>query len=544
MRLWLLLLACLASMSAAEAAAAVRPGKAEVSVRMTPEGVRATYRLDRAVTRFAFAAADSVRGGDFEMVTPGLAITEDAVAGPLPFGRFELLIRPMRQERDAKYPAHFRIGGGGVVYAPALLGDPKAWRTRIAYVTALGDVRLPRGSADQGFVFIGPRALLTEDRQISVVADPATPAWLIERARTALAGAVSAYTEALGVPLPRKPLLIVRHQGGERSFNVGDVTPGPVTALRFHGDAWVTHDALAAKAIESFIHHEAFHFWNGGVAGHAEGTPTWLHEGGAEYAALLAGRKSGLLSDGDVAGSLGGALQRCQTGLQSAGDKALGSFAFLPANLRYPCGMAIQWAADLHIRGASGGRRTVLNAWREVIGGAARRKSRQYTLADFYSAAGIASGEALAPIALLVRQSGAERWDALGPALNRLGAEVVQAPSVPGRRAALLFHVLRENCTALPPNTGFGFYTDEGKVKLDAPAGCGVLAGDPPLATVEGGDPFEVPLETYAAVQRKCAAKAPVIFVTADGRTIEAACSKPLAPAPNEYRVIRWSPAH
>jgi hypothetical protein len=539
--LWLILAALLPA-SAAAAAPEPKRGTATVTVRMAPDGVNASFLLDRPVTEFAFAEADVVRNGEFELRTPGLAFAKDKVTAACPFRRFDVKIRPMTQERDAKYPAHFRVGSGGVVYAPALKGEPTQWRTRLDFVTRPGEVRVTGGQPADGFVFLGPQALRVEHAQIVVVAGPQTPKWLVERSGSALASAISAYSAALGAPLPLKPLLIVTHQPGERNFNVGDVTPGAVTALRFHRAAWLQPDAQAEKTIQSFMLHEAFHFWNGGLASHAAGTPAWLHEGGAEYAALLAGAHSGLLSGDDAGRRLSEALGKCRLALQASGDKALDSFAFLPAQLRYPCGMAIQWAADLHIRAASGGKRNVLDAWAATIAAARRREARSYALADFYAAAGIASPGSVVPIHMLVRQSGASRWDGMAAAYNRLGADVAQVPSPTGRRAALLFHLLRENCRDLPDGTGFGFYIDGTIVKLDGPKGCGVLAGDPVLKAIEGGDPFEMPIATYAAVQRRCAAGGPVIIAAGDGRRIEAACAKPLADAPQDYLVRLWRP--
>jgi hypothetical protein len=249
-----------------------------------------------------------------------------------------------------------------------------------------------------------------------------------------------------------------------------------------------------------------------------------------------------MLSDGDAARRLGEALGKCRSALQASGDKALGSYQFLPAQFRYPCGMAIQWAADLHMRKASGGARNVLHAWRDMIGAARKRETRRYGLADFYAAAGLGSAATLRPLALLAQDSGPARWDALAGAFNALGAEVTQVPSPNGRRAALLFHLLKENCRNLPNGTGYGFYIDGTTVKLDGPEGCGALAGDPLLKAVEGGDPFAMPLETYAAVQRKCAAKAPVAITLADGRSIGAPCATPLADAPKDFLVTRWRP--
>jgi hypothetical protein len=518
-------------------------GTATATVRLAGEGLHAEIVLDRAVARFAFAEAAVVREGEFELLTPGLTLKDDVVTAPAPFRRIALRIRPMTQERDAKYPAFFRIGEGGVVYAPALRADPAAWRTRLRFRTAPGHVRAPSsGKVGDGFVFLGPARLRSEDRAIVVVADPGMPAWLVERARTGLADAVAAFTAALDAPLPRKPVLILRHQDGERSFNVGDVTPGAVTSLRFHGPAWLQPDETAGRNVQAFILHEAFHFWNGGIASHAPGTPTWLHEGGAEYAALLVGHGAGVLTDAEVRRRLSEALQRCRLGLQNQGDKGLGEIGFLSNQLRYPCGMVLQWAADLHLRRTGAGARTVLDAWADTIRAAHRRPSRSYGLADFHAAAGLGDGE-FEPVALLVERSGPERWQALPSALNALGAEVAQMPTAESRRAALLFHVLRQNCRDLPPGTGIGFFVDGRAVKLQSPAGCGVLAGDPPLAGIEGGDPFDMTPETYAAVQRKCAAGAGVILATADGRTLSAACAAPLPAAPEDYVVERWLPA-
>jgi hypothetical protein len=104
----------------------------------------------------------------------------------------------------------------------------------------------------------------------------------------------------------------------------------------------------------------------------------------------------------------------------------------------------------------------------------------------------------------------------------------------------LIFHLLRQNCTSLPANSGFGFYTHESSIQLQSPKGCGTLEGDPMLKTIEGGDPFALSEATYEAVQRRCAAGAPVTIVTADDRTLAAACARPLAPAPMDFEVRQW----
>lgn len=520
-------------------------GRATVEVSMAPDGLRAVVALDRPTTRFAFSPADVVRAGDFELLTPGLKLSDDRVTAAAPFRRFELLIRPIGQERDAKYPAHFRIGLGGVLYAPALAGDPAAWRTRFEFRTAPGETRLPAtGDVDGGFVFLGPAALVTETSDLIAVTDPATPSWLVERTRTDLAAAVRFYAGEIGLKLPRKPLLILKHDDQARGpMIVGDVSAGAVTALRFHGPAWTRPDPAVAKSVQSFVLHEAFHFWNGGLTVSALGTPTWLHEGGAEYAALMGGLSSGVLDEADVRGRLADALGRCRSGLEHQGDKALADLPFLSNQVRYPCGLLLQWSFDLQLRRASAGGRGVLDAWGYTIRTAFRRSGRQYGLSDFRRAAGLPGAGAVGPAALLIERSGPARWNELAPALNELGAEVEQVATPETRRQALVFHLLGQNCRALPKGVEFGFYADNGRVKLDSPAGCGVLAGDPSLRSVEGGDPFAMTEATYETVRRRCAAGESVALTAADGRTLPARCAEPLGPAPPGYIVRRWRPA-
>jgi hypothetical protein len=525
---------------AAEAKAA---GTADVSLAMAPDGVRATYVLDRAVSRFDFAKADVVRSAHFELRTPGLRLEGDAIVSSKPFRRFDLLVRPMTEERDAKYPAHFRIGSGGVVFAPALVGNLDAWLTRLSLRLSPGEIRLPAsGDVARGFVFIGPAALRDQSGGVDLVADPATPRWLIDRSRSALSAGLATFTRALGAPLPRKPLLIVRHQGSERNFRIGDVTQGFVTALRFHGAAWERPDELAGKAIQSFLLHEAFHFWNGGLAQPAEGTATWLHEGAADYAALLGGLENGVLAEADVRRSLGDSLQRCRQAVQLAGDKPLAEMGFLTNQVRYPCGTLLQWAADMHVRRASGGKRTILDVWGGVIRSAAARPEKSYSLENFYAAAGLGNGSAFAPARLLVHTGGPQRWTALTDALEALGADIHPVPSQTSRRFALAFHLLRQSCRSLDASEGFGFWTETSTVRLQSPKGCGNLAGDPRLRSIEGGDPFEMSEETYAAVQRRCARGEAVSILTDEGRTLAAPCAAPLPDAPNDYRVDRRLP--
>jgi hypothetical protein len=515
-------------------------GDARVTLSLAEGGgVNAAFRLSRGVTEFRFAEADVVRAGDIDVLTPGLSLDGDVISSATPFRRFEVRVRPMSQERDAKYPAFYPVGEGGVLYAPTLRGDQAAWRTYFRFRLADGHVRLPTGDAsERGSIFIGPRTYVTNTQHGAIVAAPDMPAWAVARASEDFAAALDLFTRRLGVALPARPMIVLAH-GGDGAGMVADVTPGPSVGIRVYGASWQAENEFDESRLDDIIPHEAFHFWNGALVANNEDAPTWLHEGGADYAALLSNLETGAIDDARMRQRLGGALSQCRRSLEALGDPAIADIEFLHSGIRYPCGLVLQWATDLHMRGASGGERNVLNAWAETIALARGRESRTYDLADFYAAAGMAE-TAIAPIQLLVATRGSQRWPLLVDALRTLGADIEMQPNADTRRFALLFHILNQVCTPVDGES-IGFTTNASSVQLDSYSQCGVLAGDPMLNAIEGADPFNVSAETYAAAQAKCAARRDLVL-TINGSSVAVRCATPLADAPPAYLVTRWAP--
>lgn len=515
------------------AVAQERLGTANVTARLTPDGVRAEVRLSRAVTSFTFDEADVVRDGDFTVLTENLTLSGDTITSDQPFRRFEVLVRPMTQERDAKYPAFFRLGAGGVLYAPALYADQRSWRTRLRIQTARGEAMAPTaGPEDGGSVFIGPRAYITRIDQALVVAPPDAPRGLFEAAFNELRASMEFYTNALGITLPTQPVLVMTG-GGEGQGYVGDVTPGPFVSLRFYGAGWADPAPETRARLSRFVSHEAFHFWNGALLSSAEGTPSWLHEGGADYAALLSANNAGALDDAGVRDALGEALTRCRDALKAQGDVGINTLEFLSQQVRYPCGIVIQWAADLSVRRASGGELDVLDLWGEILNAGMARTPRAFTLADFTGAQG--NEGAATAISLLTEQSGEARWVSLPEALRGLGAGISEAPTNTTRRTAALFHLLRQNC---PGAQSIGFYTESTGLRLDNVPECGALA-NAVLNSLEGGDPTNVSAETFERVREACAQGSGVEAVV-NNEPVRLACERTLPDPANAYIVTRW----
>jgi len=101
----------------------------------------------------------------------------------------------------------------------------------------------------------------------------------------------------------------------------------------------------------------------------------------------------------------------------------------------------------------------------------------------------------------------------------------------------MFWHLNAQNCDG----RGKGFYTSPEGIKLDTGEDCGVLSGDPEIATVEGFDPVGETRRMFDAVTARCASGAPVRYAVRGGGVIEAKCAVPLE-APKTYFIASAPP--
>lgn len=483
---------------AADPSRAQQPAAAAVAV-VTPDGVRVSYRLPAPVRRAAFADGGVFRE-TWTMATPGLTLSDGVVTGDLPFDAFELDIAPDTAERDRVYMALSRIGEGVVIYGPGL--KLEGHDLDLVLRTANGQTALPATSPEDGYAYIGPANQVVADARAAVAVGSGTPPELADPLRDGFFDAMTFYGRGLARDLPSPPALLVSVDGpGPAQFR-GDVTDTGVTSLRFHGEAWRS----GMEQVTTFVWHEAFHLWNGKGSRDAESAP-WLHEGGADYAALVGAVSTGALGEEQGRARLARWLNGCRT--------ALGRRAFDPARLRsgaapYDCGAVVQWLADLELRAA--GRGDVMAVWRTLLG------ADSYGVEEFRALL-VPDSAAVA----LFEAPGPERWTVIEDRLARLGVTLENRPGDQDLMAAALFHVAGRNCRG-----SYGFNNNPGELRLDG-ADCGALSGQPVIVSVEGAAPQTEGRAMFAAVQARCAAGQPVRYLTADGRTLEAGCDAPLA---------------
>lgn len=507
------------------AAPALAEQAATIEARTAPGGVVVTWRLAEPTTRAVFLEANVIRNL-WTVTTPGLTLKDGAVEGAEPFDRFEIEIAPDAAEVDRTYMGLTRVGAGHVLYGPGL--ELQGMDAVLTARPVAGEATLPTAEAVKGYVYLGPQeAVMRRDGAVVVTSASASPV-LATLMRDGFFAAQTFYGARLGRNLPYEPTLIVTTDSpGPTEFR-GDVTDTGVISTRFYGSSWDAPPPEVAGQVSTFVWHETFHLWNGhGVTTRDGDSAPWLHEGGAEYGAVVAAVSTGVIDEVEGRASLARRLNGCR--------KALGNADYNPRRLQsgssiYNCGVVVQWIADLEARKASEGARDVFDLWKSMLD--AGRAGDGYGVTDFRALLQPDSA-----VGVLMDGPGAVRWAGIEARLAALGVVLEDQPGPGDYRLAALFHLNDENCTG----GGAGFFTTDKGVKLDTGQTCGVLSGDPLLASVEGHDPASDATAMFFAIQARCAAALPVRYRTQDGRLIEAKCATPLV-APKAWAVTAAPP--
>ena len=487
-------------------AVAQEPPSAQVTAsRDGEEGLIVRYRLSEPTTRVVFADQDTIRDR-WTVATPGLTLAQGAITADQPFDAFELRLLPDAAEVDRIYMGLSGAGNGRVVYGPGLMIEGVG--TTLSFELAAGEAALPRDDQIHGYAWVGPAADAAAGDHGDLVTGANVAPELVEALQAPFAASLDFYSARLGAGNLRPTLIGSVDSPGPAIFR-GDVTDTGVISARFHGDVW----RQEIESVIPFIWHETFHLWNGhGVENRDGDDAPWLHEGGADYAAVVGAVTVGAMSMEAGRDRIARSLNGCR--------RVLGDRDFDPARLRsgngpYNCGVLIQWIADLEARQAGTG--NVFTLWKTMLD-AGRVSPIGYGVSDFRALLQPDSA-----VAVLLDGPGATRWETIRTRLTRLGVILENRPDDEDLRGAALMHVAARNCSG-----SHGFYDTPGALKLDG-SDCGVLSGEPIIDTVEGHDPQQASRAMFEAIQARCADSLPVRYATHDGRVLEAVCDKPLA---------------
>lgn len=399
-----------------------------------------------------------------------------------------------------------------MLYGPALVAAEVAADTVVE--TSSGDTILPEGATlEDGYVYVGEARLIDERAGYRLVGGSTVVPWIVETVSAGAEAAFPLFTSMFG-PLSREPIVAITDDApGPMAFH-GDVTENGFVFLRFHGDVWNAFDPGAADLISTFIRHEAFHLWNRDVA---PGTPPWLHEGGAEYAAVVAAIVGGVLTESEARERLSQRVGRCRAAL---GERPMSALEGRGSAI-YDCGVTVQWLADLGRRSTSDGRAHVFTIWSTLLKEA---PASGYTLEGFEALAG--------PVAQ--RFIDGAGWTALVDELGGLGVDIDDTPDPREDRGRLLNHLMAESCDS----NAFGFWHEDGFVRLDTGAGCGALSNKLELTEIESASLDTDPSTAMLRAIARCEAGKPVRATTRENSTLELPCARPPTRTPG-FRILR-----
>lgn len=210
-----------------------------------------------------------------------------------------------------------------------------------AVALALREIHTPQAwerLGGQQYVYLGrapavniPGGVLVHDKLL----DESRLNVIKEMLNAAMQGLGSAYRR-----WPAGPVGVVVTTSDSRGFR-GDVTQGRMMSLRLPRS---NHDKQSPTQIQHFLAHEVTHWWNSGVFSSDSKQP-WLHEGHAEWTALLLMRSLNLWSQETAIAQLEDSLNRC---VAQRGEKAAATMntAFGHGDDPYACGLALLFVAQ------------------------------------------------------------------------------------------------------------------------------------------------------------------------------------------------------
>ena len=182
---------------------------------------------------------------------------------------------------------------------------------------------------ENDFILLGPKqAFKNAHSGVDFYLSDALPNWI----NTLITDHFSLFFDyyASKLPLHSNKKIIVAFEASNQPFYDGGVH-GNTFVIRFGGEAYKKEDELAKQSIMSFIAHESFHLWSD----RSKQQTSWLHEGAAEYAALIAQKHLSQLSQNQFTKEVAIRTSRC---LLEHGSKVIPSRYDWPG--RYDCGVA------------------------------------------------------------------------------------------------------------------------------------------------------------------------------------------------------------
>lgn len=532
------------------------PQRARATVEFSHTGsdVHVLFKLDQAVTKLPFAyRAGADQLASWTLASTGVSFDNGAIVGRgAAFDHVELVVHPTPETSSIAYPAVTELAADAVLIYPAFfILNRELFETTLKVYTRPGEVALglpgnaqswtvppifpPSAVATSRYVYLGPRSAVVDNGGTFVFAS-GFPDWMKTEVISTLHAVVPHYARRMGRQLSSLPLAYAVAYPAEPkdggAFRA-DVTDDQMVLFRFWGPQWAQPKPEQLLQLHQVVSHESFHFWNGSTYYPADGEVNpWLHEGSAEYMSWTAQAELFGFSADALRAHFQDSLNSCVEAL--GGSELVGALhAHGWGSATYACGEVVQWLSDVGLRKASNGQQNIYGLWVKMFQVAERNKGA-YSTADFLSLVRTMDPATRSALGLFLVQDGRDRWPRLPEMLAPLGIKVSVGEAPERRlRETMMWHLLRTNCDA-----GFyGFWAKEGGMLLQTGPGCGALAGDPTIISIEGHDLFSDTRQAYSAVWDRCRAAGNLTLGQKIGAAIRVRCGEPMLEPLPSFRV-------
>lgn len=526
-------------------------GYVEIDVRVEGASLLVTWQLPEPVSKIEFESTSKEgNGSDWVLLSDHIEWegAEIRSRSDATFQSFEIRVEPDTREYDRMYPTLWKVGDEGIVVHPPnfelKIDFPSSIRVEIpADHVAFGGFGVERSSgliltSEQrewkNFLYVGEDIVETTER-LQVVASKSFPGWLRRSAVEALKQSYeeleSGFGQGLNFPIT---VILVWHPDAEHSGWRGHVAGLGSMGLRFKGSAWGEDSPSSGRQINKFVAHEVFHLWGSGVydtsVNHEE---PWLHEGMAEYYAILASQESA----GEGRKSVAQAISRCAA---KSGSKPFLELGKIKGSAPYDCGVFFQWISSYLVSiEAIATASDYLSVLDDVLRNGASDDGH-YSPETFFEYLGRRpQSDANEILTNIVFATDDKKWNRLGVWLKNKGLGIRQAEGASAAASDFgfaIFHILRGQC---PDGVSRGFWTVDDRIRLQALDGCAPGLNLLEVSHIEGFHVISEKADVVNAIVGRCEAKQPVRlhhFATSD--ITEVACREPMRPFPVTFEAV------
>src|SRR5581483_3267125 len=273
---------------------------------------------------------------DFATRLEGHALVASMSDGARILGTSSLLVRPLaRCDADAT--------GDTLLHRFRFTTD--AGRTiRVGSLAASGTLRWqPESGHEETYVYFGPQAAAAGNDKVSLVVDPAAPAWLRDELPSLTGRILDRFGGETAIALAGPPLVLLAADGSGSGDTVqGDAYDG-VLRLALHGDGWARWTPEIHRRWTVALAHQLFRLWDDATY-RADGESAWLARALPAEFAQRAAWGLGELPAEELAATHVELANEC---LVELGDGPLLTAAARGAEEAYTtCGPVLLWVAD------------------------------------------------------------------------------------------------------------------------------------------------------------------------------------------------------